>query len=435
MSMAEDQNALEAVAQLPRDMMLLKMENESIMAVARKEPRDAAKLISELQALIDAYPAAADDAIYSKPVGTVTEVTCGGCGIKYEVDKVFPDTACPDCESTKRGACRPVKKFAEGLSIRAAESIRTIFGYTRLATTCEILPDGSARLTGVLVDYVAGNITSDERVVSRHYKSRRGGMTTVPEDRFLNVVVKAEKAKLRRDVILDNTPGIVKAMFRDSCEQKMAAMISPEVIKQKILPAFGTYGITPKDLDAIIGSPAKLGWNKAQKLELRKILAALKNEETTPRELLEGMRQPAPAPAPAGGGVKPEDLMSQTHDPRGVGPAEAGLPTAPERPSDELPVASSGEWRDLPAEPTGPETAAQAPEMTVEQLEQAVAEHENSLLAEIRATKSITLTKEIEKDLDDSGLPDEHTERLHKACEQQRVAIRLKRATGTAPRE
>lgn len=420
MSMVESQDALEAVASLPRDMMLLKMENESIMAVARKEPRNAAKLIKELQALIDAYPAAADDAIYSKPVGTVTEVTCGGCGILYEVNKVFNDTACPDCESTKRGACRAVKKFAEGLSIRAAESIRTIFGFTRLATTCEILPDGSARLTGVLVDYVAGNITSDERVVSRHYKARGGGMTTVPEDRFLNVVVKAEKAKLRRDVILDSTPGIVKAMFRDSCEQKMTALISTEVIKQKIIPAFQGYGITPQDLDTIIGAPASLGWNKAQKLELRKILSALKNEETTPRALLEGMRQPAqtPPPAPEGGGVKAKDLMGSDPEPQG-------------KPLDGLLVTLSGD----PTEPAVTEEAAQGPEMTLDQIAEAVANHENSLLAEIQACKSLTGTKKLEHDLNNTGLPDEAIVRLYGACEEQRVAIRGKRAMGKAPRE
>ena len=412
MSMVEDQNALEAVASLPRDMMLLKMENESIMSVARTQPRDAAKMVAQLQALIDAYPAAADEAVYSKPVGTVIEVTCMQCGLKYEVNKVFADTSCPDCESTARGPCRPVKKFAEGLSIRAAESIRTIFGFTRLATTCEILPDGSARLTGVLVDYVAGNITSDERVVSRHYKTRGGGMTTVPEDRFLNVVVKAEKAKLRRDVILDSTPGIVKAMFRDACEQKMVALISPEIIKQKILPAFQGYGITPKDLDAIIGTPASLGWNKAQKLELRKILAALKNEETTPRELLEGMRQPAPTPAPSGGGVNVEDLIGGKMAPQ----------TPPETPLDELPAAPPAD----PAEPDRPEAAAPEPEGPM---------LENSFLAEIGSAKSITQTSAIEKDVKDSILPSEMKKQLCRMCARQRDIIRSGRGQNRPPKD
>ena len=318
MSVAETTHALAVAEQLPPDLMLLKMENESIMAIARTQPRDPMKIIKQLQELIDSYPAAADDAIYSKPVGTVQEVTCGKCKIKYEVPKVDGDTACPDCDSQQRKDIRRVKKFAEGLSIRAAESVRSIFGYTRLAITCEILDNGSARLTGVLVDYCAGNMTSDERIVSRTYRSRDGKMVTRGEEQFLNLTVKGEKAKLRRDVILDSVPGIVKAMFRDACEQKLAALVSPELIKQKIIPAFAKYGITPAQLDQIMGTPHALGWNKSQRLELRKILAALKNEETTPRELLadldgvvgQGVQKPS------GGGATMDDLTKAQPEPK-----------------------------------------------------------------------------------------------------------------------
>ncbi|WP_425618084.1 hypothetical protein NA78x_001777 [Anatilimnocola sp. NA78] len=283
---------LQAANQLPPDLMLLKMENDSIMTIARTVPRDPMKIVEQLAALINAYPAAAESAIYSKPVGTVTEVTCGEskCGIKYEVNKVDNDTQCPNCESKKRGKCRPVKKFAEGLSIRAAEAIRSIYGYTRLTTRCEILRDGSAVLTGTLVDYAAGNMTSDERVVPRQYKSKSGQMITIAEDRFLGVVVKAEKAKLMRDVILGNTPGIIKAMFRDMCEQKMLDLVSPELIEQKIIPAFADYGITREHLDKIVGRPLNLGWKEQERLSLRKILSALKNDETTAAEILDGLQ-------------------------------------------------------------------------------------------------------------------------------------------------
>ncbi len=326
----------QAIAALPPEMMLLKMENESIMSVARATPRDPMKIVGQLQQLIDAYPAAADEAIYSKPVGTVIEVTCGSCGVKYEVNKIEQGTACPACESAKYGPSRKVKKFAEGLSIRAAESIRSIYGYTRLATTTEELHDGKVKITGVLVDYAAGNLTSDERIVSPMYRSRNGTMTRTPEDRFLNVVVKAEKSKLRRDVILDNTPNIVKAMFRDACEKKMAELVAPEVVEQKILPAFAAYGITPEQLDKILGRPHKLGWRQSERLELRKILNALKNEETTVRELLDGL-DVAPASA-TGKGASIDDLTKPDagHAPQSTAtqppaPATEGPPQPPAR--------------------------------------------------------------------------------------------------------
>jgi hypothetical protein len=308
----DDSRQLQAVASLPQDMMLLKMENEQIFAVARTQPRDPMKIVKQLAQLIEAYPAAADEAIYSKPVGTVIQVTCPNekCGIKYEVNSIDQETACPICDTKAAGApSRKVKKFAEGLSIRAAESIRSIYGYTRLATTTEQFEDGKVKLTGTIVDYSAGNLTSDERIVTPWYKSRSGGMTRTPEDRFLNVVVKAEKSKLRRDIILDNTPAIVKAMFRDMCEQKLLQLVAPEVIEQRIIPAFAEYGISQEQLDQIIGRPHKLGWREQERMMLRKILNALKNEETTARELLDGLASKPTNTSVPNAGVTIGDLM------------------------------------------------------------------------------------------------------------------------------
>ncbi|MBN2579135.1 MAG: hypothetical protein JXB10_09105 [Pirellulales bacterium] len=307
-----------AIANLPPDVMMMKMENESIMAVARATPRDPMKIVGQLQQLIDAYPAAADEAIYSKPVGTVMEITCQ-CGIKYEVNikwvqrkPVAEQEPCPECGEWKPKEQKAVKKYAEGLSARAAESIRSIFGYTRLATTTEILEDGKARITGVLVDYAAGNITSDERIVSPYYRARSGQMQRVAEDRFLNLTVKAEISKLRRDVILLSTPNIVKACFKDACENKIRGLISDEVIEQKIIPAFAAAGITPAQLDLIVGRPHALGWKEDERLKCRKILSALKNEETTVRELLDGLDVEGKTPPPKQGGATMDDLTQPT---------------------------------------------------------------------------------------------------------------------------
>lgn len=325
-----DSTQLQAIDSLPADVTLLKMENEQIFAVARAQPRDPMKIVKQLQELIDAYPAAADDAIYVKPVGTMIEVTCGQCGVRYEVTAIDKGTACVACDSTKIKSSRKVKRFAEGLSIRAAESIRSIYGYTRLATTTEVLEDGKVKLTGTLVDYAAGNITSDERIVTPWYKSRGGGMVRTPDDRFLNVVVKAEKAKLRRDVILDNTPNIVKAMFRDACEKKLEALIPIELIDQKIVPAFAEFGVTREQLDQIVGRPATLGWRESERLRLRGILTALRDRETTVQELLDGLVTTASA-AEAPAGSRSEALSAK------LGVAPVPPPSAPAEKSKEQP--------------------------------------------------------------------------------------------------
>lgn len=304
---------MSGAAHLPADLVLLKMENESIMAVARTAQRNPKEIVRQLEELIEAYPAAADEAIYTKPVGTTIEITCPGCGIKYEVARLENDTICPSCDTPafQKGApqTRKKKKFAEGLSIRAAESIRSVYGYTRLAITEELLEDGKVRLTGVLVDYAAGNMTSDQRIISPLYTTRTGKLQKIPEDRFFNVVVKAEKAKLRRDLILDSVPNIIKATFRDACEKKLAALVAPEVVEQKIMPAFAEFGIMPEHLDLIVGRPHRLGWKEEERIGLRKLLTALRNGETSPQEILDGLIQEKKPEVPIKQQVVMEDLL------------------------------------------------------------------------------------------------------------------------------
>ncbi len=433
-----DEHALVVAERLPPDLMLLKMENESIMAVARTAPRDPLKIVAQLQQLIDAYPAAADEAIYRKPVGTVLEVVCAACGIKYEVVKLEQDTVCPACDApaVQRGKApqaRKVKKFAEGLSIRAAESIRSIYGFTRMATTTETLDDGRAKLTGVLVDYAAGNVTSDERIVTPWYKSRGGQMARTPEDRFLNVVVKAEKARLRRDVILDNTPNIVKAMFRDACEKKLESLVSPEVVEQKILPAFAEFGITAEQLDKIVGRPRKLGWKQTDRLELRKILGALRDGETTVAELLADLdagAKPAAGQPPAAGATM-EDLT------RGKPQAEAGAPPpAPTAGNGHKPAADPGVDAPAPAQgqdqqPGQPGPAAAPPPPS----ESSMAEAEYlELLPHAESLQAVnTLEKGLDKDTRFAG--DEPARaRVRAACGVKRETIRRGRGERTQQR-
>lgn len=349
---------LQKASELPPNLMLLKMENETIMSAARIAPRDPMKIVEQLKQLIDAYPAAADEAIYSKPVGKVQRVTCGKCGIKYEVQKVGPDTECPSCRSKDRREARQVQKYAEGLSIRAAETIRSVFGYTRMATTCELLPNGDARITGVLVDYAAGNMTSDERIVSPMYKSYSGGMVRTPLDRFLNVVVKAEKSKLRRDVILDSVPGIVKALFRDECEKKLQQLVSAELIEQKVLPAFLEYGITLEHLEEIIGRKFAMGWKEEDRLQLRKILTALKNEETTVEEVLDGIREPRQSGAGGGKAAKDLDELSE----RLSGKKSADAKEKPAK-SDKEAKQGAGGSPESAGQPSGSPSATTAEEM------------------------------------------------------------------------
>jgi hypothetical protein len=299
---------LATAQQLPADLMLLKLENESIMAVASAKPRDPGEIVKKLQALVDAYPASADEAIYIKPVGTVTKVTCGTCKAVEELSWVPSDWSCAKCESGKISERKKIKKFAEGLSIRAAESIRSIFGFTRLSVTVESLAGGAVKIRGVMVDYSAGNITADERIVSPNYTKRGGGVGRVPEDRFLNVIVKAEKAKLRRDVILDSTPNYIKAYFQNACEEKLKSLLDSDAVKKKVLPWFEQQGVSQEQVEDIVGKKLAMGWTQQDVLHLKKIKTAVESGETTIRELIDPADGAADAVKPAS---KVEEKLAQ----------------------------------------------------------------------------------------------------------------------------
>jgi hypothetical protein len=315
-----------AVAErLPQDLALLKMENEQIFTIARLKPRDWASVTKQLDELIRAYPEAAKLAIYKKPVGTVYLCKCANehCLLRFELTSLPRNNEpiqCPRCEgSAIQGKPEKRKKFAEGLSIRAAESIRSILGFTRLSTQTELDQDGRATLRGVIVDYCTGNLSADERVLSPFYKSRYGRMERTPEDRFLNVVIKAEKSKLKRDLILDITPNIVKACFRDACEKILMETAKPELIEKNVLPYFQQKGLSLENLEYLVGRPLKLGWTQADISELRKIKAALETEETTVAELLADQKEdvvPAtPGPTSAADLTNPKEKAPEPSRP------------------------------------------------------------------------------------------------------------------------
>lgn len=349
---------LDSASQMPAGMMLMKLENESIMSIARTAPRDQAKIVKQLIELIDAYPAAADEAIYKKPVGSVTEGICAKCGKKYEVPyKGAPE--CPRCQCPDLASRKKVTKFAEGLSIRAAESIRSIYGFSRLAVTTEVLPDDKVKITGIFVDYCAGNFTSDDRVVSPWYRSRNGGMERTPEDRFLNVVVKAEKAKLRRDVILDSIPNITKAAFRDACEKKLAAIMTPELVETTVNWFNTTYGITAVELEKVLGRPQSMGWTEEDRVTLKQLANALKNEETTVADIRYSIADDGGDPSKAG--------QAKNGAASGTAPGASGTVSGSDlTKKKETPPESKGEAQgetySAPTEtkPTASETAAQA---------------------------------------------------------------------------
>jgi hypothetical protein len=229
-----------------------------------------------------------------------------------------------------------------------------VFGFTRQATSLEPLDDGRVKVACSVTDYVSGNVTSDQKIASPFYSRAKGGGTTkMSEDRFLDVVLEGVKSRLKRNVFLDSVPAIIKASFRDECEKKMAKLIPAEIIDQRIVPAFKEHGIGLEHLEQLVGRPKSMGWREHERLELRKLLTALNDGETTAKELLADLQDPeAPkesetTEAPQGG-ITTDDL---TKDAQQKAAAQGqGARKKEEAPAKEEPAPTTksndleGEW-------------------------------------------------------------------------------------------
>lgn len=275
----------------PGDYVMMKMENDTIMSIAQTRGRDMPQIVAYLRQIVETFPEFADQAIYSKPVGTVISVRCANknCGHTYEVARLDDSVRCDRCGSAEIAAQKKVMKYAEGLSIRAAEILRQAWKYTRLDIQIDELGEDRLKLTGKFTDLCDCNVTSLSRIVSPWIRRRSGQVEKIPEDRFLGVVVKAESAKLIRDIILGGLPYPLKAQFRDLCEKKLAELVTHERITERVVPKFAEKGITLTHLEQIVGRPVSAGWTRADLMMLHKLWQALETEETTVEEILAGI--------------------------------------------------------------------------------------------------------------------------------------------------
>ena len=236
---------------LPPDLVLMKMENESIMAMAASRPRNHKKILAELKEQLDAYPTFAAGAIYEKPVG-----------------------------KDDSGQMKTVRN----LSIRAAESIREAYGFNRVSTTAEPIhgEDDRLRLTATFVDYQKGMVWSDTVIITPWYKSRGGSMVKMPEDRYLNVEVPRRRSILVREVILRSVPAGLKSELFELADRAMEEGLDDKTIT-RLVAEFGAMGVHLDALEAFAGHTTA-NWTKTDKKKLLGVWQAIQDNETTVAE-------------------------------------------------------------------------------------------------------------------------------------------------------
>ncbi len=238
------------VGEVRQDLLQMKMENEIIMAECRVRPRDMNAIKRQLAELLRAFPELAEDAIYSKPVG-----------------------------KDRDGK----EKFAEGLSIRAAEVLSEAYGFNRVRCDATPLPDGNAKVEATFTDFQNGRIWQDGGVVARKYKAYGGQIKEHAEDRFWGVVVKAEASRRIREVINRSVNAALKAWFENECRKVLSQVLDDEKV-DGICNSFRSVGVKLDQLEAVIGRPRAMGWTVQDRQHLLGIWNAIKTGETTPAE-------------------------------------------------------------------------------------------------------------------------------------------------------
>jgi len=211
---------------LPREAVLMRMENETMQSMALRHPRDYAGVLADVKAQLAAYPSFAKAAIYSKPVGK-------------------------DRDTQE-------EKFARGLSIRAAEAVAEAYGYNRIRTSVELVPEDPdcVRVLAVFTDFQRGRVIEDESILCKRYTGYDKRPRRYTDDRFYGVVVKAEKARLRRDVILGAVPSGLKQELFDAAEAAVANTITDDDVL-KIISAFGSKLVLPQEIEKYLDAPMR----------------------------------------------------------------------------------------------------------------------------------------------------------------------------------
>lgn len=230
---------------------LIKLENQTQMQISLARPRSEKAILADALGELELYPTAAKEAVYNKPVG------------KNDQGKQI---------------------YAQGLSIRAAESIAG--RWCNSAYGAEIVSEDGESITigAVFLDMERNTRHAVSRRVSKSYKSRSGTIVKLVGDR-LDMAVNANISKALREVILRSLPAGLKAEYMEKA-QEMISKTSPDAIKKaipKITAYFKKHQITPEMIENFLGK--KLSEIDGDDyVELQGICNAVENGELTAKE-------------------------------------------------------------------------------------------------------------------------------------------------------
>jgi hypothetical protein len=363
------------VQQQDTDLAMLRLENETMMAACEARPRNLSHIKDDLGDALQAFPELAELAVYEKPVGKG-----------------------PDGKM----------KFATGLSIRAAETLAEAYGFNRIRSSCTPLGDHAAKVEAMFTDYQRARVWQDSGVVSKSYKTSGGAMKRHADDRFWNVVVRAEASKRVREVILRSVSAPLKAWFLSECRKQQAKLLTDEKLGE-IVAYFKSLGCSLEQLETIVGRPKTMGWTNRDRQRLMGIATALKDNETTINEVIaraddgDGSPHESPANQVLADEVEPREVTSEAEKTKQVATVvkdadEESQPDATEKAESDTTIEDAKDLADSPmvkdaaAVFSGCETADQIDQEEATFLKYLMSDAEKKLVSAIIAAKRKEIT-------------------------------------------
>jgi len=284
-----------AIAQLPRELAIIKMENDNMMALAAVHPRNYGAVLADIKDQLKTFKTFAQTAMYSKPVGKEP-----GGGMKY----------------------------ARGLSIRAAEALAISYEHNQCNVHVTPIDNDTARVEASFVDYERGSIWRTSGVVSKVYKTRNGGTMRHPDDRFYDVVCKAAGSKHIRECILRSVPPGLRSELEACVNEQLDEFLDDSTVN-KVVAQFSQKGVSKEQLEGLLGKRLD-AMTKDDRATLLGVWNAIEQGETTVAELFSG--NGAPSQTQAVPGQSATDRLADELAKPGLPPSGVDIPMPPVQP-------------------------------------------------------------------------------------------------------
>jgi hypothetical protein len=271
---------------------------------ARRYPRDEVLIFARLQDALDRYPQYSDRMLYSIP---------------------YQD----------RRTNRTVR--VEGLSIRAAETLRAEWGHIIASVFYTNEDEHGWDLVARVGDMEKNNWDQTAARCSKYEKTREGRVVLLDERRQLQVLGSAA-SKLKRNVVLSVLPLHLRAYFESEVRKKLAGgdltkPAAPDRIDRAVERFSREHGVSAAQLEAYLEKP-RSQWVGGDIATLQALHDALKDGEATIAEAF-GPESPAGVTVEATGPVHPNTAV--VLDARDAQLKEsATIPASASEPSDSL---------------------------------------------------------------------------------------------------